>query len=367
MLRIVASDGVGVYSVPGPIKYCISQHGGADSPAFQGSEDRVTNRLGKSVVRDQKCSFCELPVKFTVSGDALRVDCACCGDYLLSGSADTVLSHWEYPLEFWASASYQIRRMENRGGPPLMVDALKVMLARPLPRPAEVLDDVVVWLATHSAWPGATFRIQYPQFRAIFGAVDKSAFNYYVTWLHETGWIDGVATDTSEGASMIDVRLTPAGWEHYKFLTTASTYSRQAFMAMAFGKEELDSVFDNCLVPAVAQTGYQLRRTKDGQTAGLIDDMMRVQLRLSRFVVCDLTHQNRGAYWEAGFGEALGKPVIYTCRADVFAHADPEIRPHFDTNHLSYVLWSLEDLPSAADKLKAMIRSTLPSEAKLTD
>ena len=80
----------------------------------------MTNRLGKSVVRDQKCSFCELIVKFTVSGDALA-DCACGGDYLLSGSADTVLSNREYPLEFWAPASYQIRRTENGGGPSLRV------------------------------------------------------------------------------------------------------------------------------------------------------------------------------------------------------------------------------------------------------
>jgi nucleoside 2-deoxyribosyltransferase len=45
-----------------------------------------------------------------------------------------------------------------------------------------------------------------------------------------------------------------------------------------------------------------------------IDDQMRVALRTSRFVVADLTRGNRGAYWEAGFAEGLGRPVIYTCR-----------------------------------------------------
>ena len=40
---------------------------------------------------------------------------------------------------------------------------------------------------------------------------------------------------------------------------------------------------------------------------------MRVQIRASRFVICDLTHGNRGAYWEAGFAEGIGRPVIFVC------------------------------------------------------
>ena len=30
------------------------------------------------------------------------------------------------------------------------------------------------------------------------------------------------------------------------------------------------------------------------------------------------THGDPGAYWEAGFAEGLGKPVIYTCEKDDF-------------------------------------------------
>jgi nucleoside 2-deoxyribosyltransferase len=49
-----------------------------------------------------------------------------------------------------------------------------------------------------------------------------------------------------------------------------------------------------------------------------ISTQLRVNIRRSRFLVCDLTHGNRGAYWESGFAEGLGKPAIYTCRKDVF-------------------------------------------------
>jgi len=35
---------------------------------------------------------------------------------------------------------------------------------------------------------------------------------------------------------------------------------------------------------------------------------------------------NPGAYWEAGYAEGLGKPVIYTCEEAKFVEAS-----HFDT------------------------------------
>jgi nucleoside 2-deoxyribosyltransferase len=87
-----------------------------------------------------------------------------------------------------------------------------------------------------------------------------------------------------------------------------------------------------------------------------------VEIRRSRFLVVDLTDDNRGAYWEAGFGEGLGKPVIYTCEK---AHFEKGI--HFDTNHHQTIVWQSSDLASAAQRLKDTIRATLPAEAKMSD
>jgi nucleoside 2-deoxyribosyltransferase len=63
-----------------------------------------------------------------------------------------------------------------------------------------------------------------------------------------------------------------------------------------------------------APRGFKLTRLDDDPKAGIIDDRLRVEIRTSRFLIADLTHENRGAYWEAGFAEGDGKPVIYTCR-----------------------------------------------------
>ena len=331
----------------------------------------MDDRLGTNIVSDRKCPFCLEAVTFDGgSASAIRVDCKVCGCYRIAAITATVIAHWLYPEEQWAAASYQIRRISDRPDSPLLNNALlKDLLENTtLPMPGEALDGAVIWLATHSRFPGQVHLIGYPEYRSVFAAANVDAFNAYVKWFGDSGWITASKAGASNsGATQIRASLSPLGWRRYAELTAGGAYSREAFMAMPFGESELDGLFKDYFVPAVARAGFHLRRNIDAQPAGLIDDLMRVQIRTARFVIADLTHNNRGAYWEAGFAEGLSKPVIYTCRADVFNHTDPTRRTHFDTNHLSTVLWDSTAIKDAADRLTAMIRATLPVEATLQD
>jgi hypothetical protein len=114
---------------------------------------------------------------------------------------------------------------------------------------------------------------------------------------------------------------------------------------------KLDDVFQSCFKRAVQQTGFDLRRVDEAPPAGLIDVRMEVEIRRSRFVVAELTHENRGVYWEAGFAEGLGKPVIYTCEEAYFE----KHRSHFDTAHRHTIVWNEGKLDRAADDLKNTI------------
>jgi nucleoside 2-deoxyribosyltransferase len=79
--------------------------------------------------------------------------------------------------------------------------------------------------------------------------------------------------------------------------------------------------------------------------------------------LADLTHGSKGAYWEAGFAEGLGRPVIYTCRKQEW----DANKSHFDTSHLNTIIWDPENLRDAGTRLTATIRATLPAEANMTD
>ena len=89
--------------------------------------------------------------------------------------------------------------------------------------------------------------------------------------------------------------------------------------------------------------------------AGVIDNIMRIQIRDSAFVIADLTHDNYGAYWEAGYAEGLGKPVIYICEKTKF----DEKKTHFDTNHCTTILWSEDDPEGFGKELIATLRRSL--------
>lgn len=136
-------------------------------------------------------------------------------------------------------------------------------------------------------------------------------------------------------------------------------------MAMKYNEHPLEDIVESVFRKAVGQTGFELSILRDDRKAGPIDDKLRVDIRAARFLIADLTHGSQGAYWEAGFAEGLGKPVIYTCEKSVFE--DPKSKPHFDVNHHLTVLWEASKPEDAAEELKATIRATLPAEARLTN
>ncbi|RLB07287.1 MAG: hypothetical protein DRG59_06600 [Deltaproteobacteria bacterium] len=153
-----------------------------------------------------------------------------------------------------------------------------------------------------------------------------------------------------------DITLSFKGWDHYENLRLGKTSYRKAFMATKFGDEVLDNVVEKVFKPCVKQAGFELFRLDDEPRAGLIDDQLRVAIQNSDFLIADLTHDNLGSYWEAGYAEGLRKPVIYTCEKEKFEKE----KTHFDTNHHLTIIWDKNNPDTAGERLKATIRATLP-------
>jgi len=234
-----------------------------------------------------------------------------------------------------------------------------------LPKPHEQLENLILWLGENQPSMGAVVQVA-DQAIAAVGTSDMGSVGFLTSQAIEAGLITGEVTNVFGGECVIpSAQLTLEGWRKFDELQRGKSSSRMAFMAMQFGDAELDGIYQDHFKLAVAASGFDLKRLDEGQPAGLIDDRLRVEIRQCRFLIADLTHQNKGAYWEAGYAEGLGKPVIYTCRKDVFD--DKSKGPHFDTNHHLTVVWSPDDLAAAEAKLTATIRATLPDEAKLGD
>jgi hypothetical protein len=176
----------------------------------------------------------------------------------------------------------------------------------------------------------------------MIGVESLRGIQYLINELHNAKLVN------AEFNPILKANLTFAGWSRFGELVRGAHSGRSASMAMKFGEPKLEHVFDNCLKSAVDKTGYDIRPVNhpQHQQAGLIDDRLRVAIKSARFVIADLTHNNNGAYWEAGYGEGLGKPVIYTCDKSVFDQRKGGT--HFDTNHHLTILWDLDNLERTA-------------------
>lgn len=319
----------------------------------------------------QSCPVCksELVKDAEIREQGNFYECPRCGSYSLSGTIIPMIQREIASTENGpAIVSHALYKMTQRNQlwPMLTYESLKQILSlETIPRPQQQLENLILWFGHKYQNYGTPIMIQDQAVSAI-GATDMKSFGYIVEHATDQGLLDGkVVLSMGSVPHFGPMRLTFRGWELYEELQHNHSTSRTAFMAMQFGDTELNAVYASCFQPAVGATGFTLKKLDEGQPAGLIDDRLRVEIRQARFLIADLTHQNRGAYWEAGFAEGLGRPVIYTCRKDVFE--DETKGPHFDTNHHLTVMWEPGKLEDAAIRLKNTIWATLPAEAKLSD
>ena len=316
-----------------------------------------------------KCPVCNTELKkFESKEVGGYCDCPRCGPYCLTGTAQaTIAGLLERVNEGRAKLSHALYRMTKREKWALVSSELlqNILENTELPRPQEQMENLILWLGETQPNLGATIQPEVNAIAAV-GVVDMESLGFLVSQATDVGLLKGEVVQYMGGSCSIhSLQLTLPGWKIFQDLQRGKSTSRIAFMAMPFGDMELDRIYKDHFKAGVFATGFDLKRLDEGQPAGLIDDRLRVEIRQCRFLVADLTHENRGAYWEAGFAEGLGKPVIYTCRKDVFE--DKAKGTHFDTNHHLTVTWESNKLNDAVERLKATIRATLPDEAKFSN
>ena len=297
--------------------------------------------------------------------DTVHFDCPRCGHFALSVTALTNLPGiMRGKSEASAKLSHALRRASDSSSHEFFsTDTIDEVLKRPLPRPKEQADLLIRWIAQNSPGPGELMLISPETHAGVIGAKTAAGFALVVDHLFSTGMLTGQQIRASNAQGSAQAALSFAGWEYFERLARGSVVYRKAFMAMKFGDPALDRMLNHVFRPAAASAGFDLFKLDDVPKAGLIDDRLRVEIQASDFMVADLSHDNLGAYWEAGYAEGLGKPVIYTCEQKKFE----ETKTHFDTNHHLTIVWHADRPDAAASALKATIRATLPHLAKQSD
>jgi nucleoside 2-deoxyribosyltransferase len=316
-----------------------------------------------SVDFNTTCQICGNPaIEKSSIGELQFIDCPVCGNYEITNRAISMLIN--NPNEYQkAKVSHWIRKHFNANNRVQINEVVldDILTNFELPKPIEQADNFLIWLGNKLDSISDNFRIGLKQLVPMIGTRDIRDVIYIVSYLTDQKLI----TSKIFGGTDFLGGLTFLGWKKYYDLKRSNKESRLAFMAMKFGDSVLNKIFENTIRKAVKETGFEIRKLDEEKRAGLIDDKLRVEIRRSKFLIADLTHDNNGAYWEAGFAEGLGLPVIYICEETKFQ----KDKTHFDTNHNLTLKWKNEEnaLKLFAEDLKATIRATFPNEAIMED
>lgn len=145
------------------------------------------------------------------------------------------------------------------------------------------------------------------------------------------------------------LELTLEGWKRANTYAKTKAVSKTVFVAMHFA-DELLSARDEIL-RAIESAGFSPIIIDMKEHNNQIVPEILFEIRNSRFVVADFTNQRGGVYYEAGYAEGLGIPVIAMCRKDDFGNV------HFDLKQKNTILWETPE--EIAERLEKRIRATL--------
>ena len=296
-------------------------------------------------------------------------DCEICGRYAMDtaiyldghhpGPSNLDWSHWNLTTPQRAVLAHRIRlsqeSLKSRGDLfTITRDTLDWLRSNAaLPARATQAANIIRYIGDEVSRSGRPIDKLPIHFHAIIGATSHDSGYRLLRELEERGMLK---LQASSVAGPREIDLTLGGWQAYEVERRGKFKSNYGFIAMRFNDAKLDPFVKEVVKPAVKdRLGYDLVDMRDVARAGVIDNIMRTQIRDSAFVIVDLTHDNPGAYWEAGYAEGLGKPVIYICEKTKFEAGET----HFDTNHCTTVPWSRDDDDGFRAELVATLRRSL--------
>lgn len=203
--------------------------------------------------------------------------------------------------------------------------------------------------------PGEALNVNRTKDCHIFFAGGADTLDYYINAMKTYEWVEVVRVD-ERSPDLVTLRVTPKGWTCFDGLERGRSNIRNpVFVAMWFGGKEhrtqMDELYEHVIARAINAAGYKAKRADADEHNEPIMDRVLEYIRRAPFVVAELSDENNGVYYEAGFAKGLGIEVIYCSR-------DKHI-PHFDVTGINLVKWKDD-----ADLLKRLENRVLGSQSR---
>ncbi|MFA7175079.1 MAG: hypothetical protein WC340_17025 [Kiritimatiellia bacterium] len=307
-----------------------------------------------------KCPVCKThDTVIDDSKEMRKIECPLCGHYRISREqmfcdfsvskhllSGVIRNTWETTGKEFEVYCYKVDSMESLQ----KVSPVQIPNGSDVPAKANL---ILRHLQRKSTYPGKIITLASDQNYSVGFCDNKYEFVFCRSYLLDLKVIENVPKPLV-GQISNDYRITPSGWAYLSGI--GADAAEQGFIAMSF-KPELKPVSDSGIYPGIKKAGYKPLRIDRKDHNNRIDDEIVAEIRKSRFIVADLTGNNQGAYYEAGFAQGLGKPVIWTCEKNQLEAKDL----HFDVRQYSIVTWEIghENLKDFAKHITQRIEATI--------
>lgn len=290
------------------------------------------------------CPLCDQPVDHhswaTDLSFMVNVICKRCGRFSISEEAQDFLNRKKEGRHL---LSYVCRTWEEEGIPKILTTTMPLFL-RKAPRLSvtEQLDRLLQEVAKTSNELGSrsTFNVNNDYPLVVAKSPEEALF--LLNSLQERGDVTNNGTTSA--------KVSVAGWQRLEEARKSGRESRFAFVAMWFDKSQ-DKIYDEAIVPAIKEAGYQALRIDRTEHVNRIDDQIIADLRQSRFIVADFTGHRHGVYFETGFMLGLGRNIFWMCHKSALEGI------HFDNRQYNFI-----DYDSPEDAKTRLLRRILAIE-----
>jgi hypothetical protein len=298
------------------------------------------------------CPICNKEVQHQMVGFAHRFMCDRCKIVEIDNSYFATFNSTYRTISTYLLSSFVREYYERHNSPyPFKFDSSDVeSIANQLPRDNDVLEKtkrLLLAIERRTKHPGEMIELVYEQDYPLAYSQNADEFIYYLQYLKDKGLINDPRARKISWYGLITVD----GWRAIESYNFPNAESEKVFVAMWY-KEKMDDTYNNGIKKAIEDDcGYKPVLIINEQFLGKVDDKMIAEIRESRFIVADFTGQRRGVYFEAGYAQGLGLPVIWTC------HKDYVNGLHFDTRQENHITWDTPE--ELREKLKNRIRAVI--------
>ena len=274
-------------------------------------------------------------------------NCPRCGRYWKEpGDAQLVRPDVTAPndltLEQGVLVSALIRRYnDDNDGKPYPLDQIKnwrenIKFLIPPRDVLEQTDLLLEILSTKTKWFGQLTEEEKSEvwLARLYMDIGADIYPLFVA-INEMGLISSDrAMNVMAGANLYELSLTLDGWKRIKEIKNDSKKSDQAFVAMWFDKS-MEGVYDKGISLALEASGYKPYIVNRAHFGERIDHEIMSQIRKSSLVIAEMTGQRQNVYYEVGFAQGLGIPVIWCCKKPDLG----DLQLHFDTRQYPHLIW----------------------------